>query len=213
MYYIVTKMAIYLNMKKFIFFLLCLNSLSADIIYLNGPSSSGKTTLSWALQGALPEPYLYMGIDQIIRSVPIRLNDAGTASDGFAWLPSTDPTGHPTYEVYAGPFAKKVIRTFKEMALFLDSQGYNLIIDDVSFGAEDVNEWKEVLKDCKVLYVGVHAPLEILEERERARGDRVIGCARGMYSTVHQAPAYDLEIDTHVQTVEENVAKIQKALK
>jgi chloramphenicol 3-O phosphotransferase len=36
------------------------------IIYLNGPSSSGKTTLAKALQDAFEEPFLHVGIDKII---------------------------------------------------------------------------------------------------------------------------------------------------
>ena len=35
------------------------------IIYLNGPSSSGKTTLAKALQESLEEPYLHIGIDKV----------------------------------------------------------------------------------------------------------------------------------------------------
>lgn len=37
-----------------------------QIIYLNGPSSSGKTTLAKALQHAFEEPFLHVGIDKII---------------------------------------------------------------------------------------------------------------------------------------------------
>jgi len=37
-----------------------------QIIYLNGPSSSGKTTLAKALQDVFEEPFLHVGIDKII---------------------------------------------------------------------------------------------------------------------------------------------------
>jgi chloramphenicol 3-O phosphotransferase len=46
-----------------------------DIIYLNGPSSAGKTTLARALQERLPEPYLYLSIDTLIELMPSKLND------------------------------------------------------------------------------------------------------------------------------------------
>ena len=36
-----------------------------QIIYLNGPSSSGKTTLAKALQHAFEKPFLHVGIDKI----------------------------------------------------------------------------------------------------------------------------------------------------
>ena len=182
----------------------------SQIIYLNGPSSSGKTTLAKALQQTLPDPYLHLGIDKIIGFMPKKLNDfeGGPAPLGFSWERATDPTGHPTYHIQAGPFAKKIVRTLKDIVLLLASQHYNLIIDDIAFGAIEIQSWKEILKNYRVLYVGIVTPLEILEDRERARGDRIIGSARGQYSQVHENASYDLELDTHVHTIEENVAKI-----
>jgi chloramphenicol 3-O phosphotransferase len=180
------------------------------IIYLNGPSSSGKTTVAKALQEALEEPYLHLGIDKVIGFMPKKLNnwEGGPAPLGFSWEPATDPTGHPIYQIHAGPFAKKMTQTLKDLVCLLASQGYNLIIDDVAFGAIEVEGWKQALKQYRVLYVGVVTPLEILEQRERSRGDRFLGSARGQYFKVHENVAYDLEIDTHEHTLEENVAKI-----
>lgn len=182
------------------------------IIYLNGPSSSGKTTLAKALQQSFEEPFLHVGLDKIIGFMPSKINnwEGGNAPLGFCWKPGVDPTGHPIYHVHAGPFAKKITRSLKDIALLLASQHYNLIIDDVAFGAIEVEEWKEALIIYQVLYVGVTTPLEILEERERARGDRCLGSARGQYFKVHENVEYDLEIDTHAYSVEENVEKIKR---
>lgn len=186
----------------------------SKIIYLNGPSSSGKTTLAKALQGSLEEPYLHIGIDKIIGFMPNKLNNwtGETVPEGFSWEPAKDPTGHPIYQIHAGPFAKRITRTLKDIAHLLAAQKYNLIIDDVSFGAVQVDEWKQVLKEFNVLYVGVITPLEILEERERSRGDRFLGGARGQYFKVHENVSYDLEIDTHTHSLEENLKKILELL-
>lgn len=150
----------------------------------------------------------------MIGFMPAKINnwEGGPAPLGFAWEPAKDPTGHPIYQIHAGPFAKKISRTLKDIALLLASKHYNFIIDDVAFGAVEVDEWKQTLSDCNVLYIGVVAPLEILEQREQDRGDRMLGSARGQYFKVHENVAYDLEINTHNQTLEENVAKIQEAL-
>jgi chloramphenicol 3-O phosphotransferase len=48
--------------------------------------------------------------------------------------------------------------------------------------------------------VGVHAPLDVLEARELARGDRAIGLARWQFARVHQGVAYDFEVDTSTAT-------------
>lgn len=56
------------------------------IVFLNGTSSAGKTTLAKALQASLDEPYLCMGIDHFLSSVPQRL---------FVY---TDDENHPAVE-------------------------------------------------------------------------------------------------------------------
>ena len=48
---------------------------SVQIIYLNEPSSSGKTTLAKALQHTFDEPFLHIGIDKIIGWMPEKVND------------------------------------------------------------------------------------------------------------------------------------------
>ncbi len=130
----------------------------SKIIYLNGPSSSGKTTLAKALQQSFDEPFLHLGIDKIIGFMPAKINnwEGGDAPLGFCWKPDVDPTGHPTYHVHAGPFTEKIVRSLKDIALLLASQHYNLIIDDVAFGAIEVEERKAALQSYYVLYVGVN---------------------------------------------------------
>mgnify|MGYP003342011459 CR=1 FL=1 len=55
-----------------------------QIIYLNGPSSSGKTSLVKALQDKLSQPFLHVGVDKIIGMMPAKLNDwtGGEAPEG-----------------------------------------------------------------------------------------------------------------------------------
>lgn len=142
--------------------------------------------------------------------MPDKINNwkGGLAPLGFSWIADTDPTGHPAYRIHSGSFAKKLVQSLKNIAQLLASQHYHFIIDDVAFGAIQVEEWKQALKNYSVLYVGVTAPLDILEQREKARGDRFLGGARWQYFKVHENVSYDLEIDTHTHSLEENVAKI-----
>jgi hypothetical protein len=46
--------------------------MTGTIIFLNGTSSSGKTSILRALQDRLPDPYLDMGIDRFIFMLPRR---------------------------------------------------------------------------------------------------------------------------------------------
>jgi chloramphenicol 3-O phosphotransferase len=185
-----------------------------QIIYINGPSSSGKTTLAQLLQQELDPPFLHIGIDRVIGMMPDKLNDweGGPAPLGFSWKNSTDETGHPAHEIQLGPFAKKMSDTLKEIVITLARLGHYIIIDDVAFGKEDVDKWKSALKDYNVLWIGIHTPLPILEQREKQRGNRMIGSARAQYYQVHKGAVYDLEFDTSKDSLEKIVHDIKEKL-
>jgi chloramphenicol 3-O phosphotransferase len=49
----------------------------------------------------------------------------------------------------------------------------------------------------------VHCPLAVAERRERERGDRIVGTARGQHALVHTFRTYDVDVDTSVATPQE----------
>jgi chloramphenicol 3-O phosphotransferase len=49
----------------------------------------------------------------------------------------------------------------------------------------------------------VHCPLAIAEQRERERGDRLVGTVRGQHVLVHTFRKYDADVDTSVATPQE----------
>ena len=59
--------------------------------------------------------------------------------------------------------------------------------------------------------VGLFAPLDVLEQRERDRGDREPGLARWQFDRVHRGLTYDLEIDTVQTTPLEAAHRIRSA--
>jgi chloramphenicol 3-O phosphotransferase len=185
-----------------------------QIIYINGPSSSGKTTLAQLLQQELDPPFLHIGIDRVIGMMPDKLNDweGGHAPLGFSWKNSTDETGHPVHEIQLGPFARKVSDTLKEIVITLAKLEHYIIIDDVAFGKQDVDKWRSALKSYNVLWIGIHTPLPVLEQREKQRGNRMIGSARAQYYQVHKGVVYDLEFDTSKDLSEKIVQAIKEKL-
>ncbi len=186
-----------------------------QIIYLNGPSSVGKSTLARALQEKLQNPFLIIGIDQLIFMMPEKLNDWHNSllTPGFSWQPVKDKKGKITaHKIHAGPFGKRIIQALKEIVVALAQSGHYLIIDDVSFGKEQVNEWRKTLKNFNVLWIGVVAPIKILEQREKERGDRKLGSSRWQAERVHLGVSYDLVIDTHEKNIDENVDLIQQRI-
>lgn len=185
---------------------------SMQIIYLNGPSSSGKTTLAKALQKEFDLPFLHIGIDRVIGMMPEKLNnwEGKPALLGFSWKESIDETGHRVHEIQTGPFARKMVQTLIEIVLTMAKMGHYIIIDDVSFGKCQVDIWKEALKDYKVIWIGLKAPLDILEAREKERGNRMQGSARAQYFQVHKDVIYDQEFDTSKNPLETIVRTIKE---
>ena len=66
-----------------------------------------------------------------------------------------------------------------------------------------MSEYAALLSGFTFYMVGVFAPLDVLEARERQRGDRLIGLARWQYDRVHHGKRYDLELDTSSATAPE----------
>ena len=80
-------------------------------------------------------------------------------------------------------------------------------------GVELRQVYRELLRFHDVYMVGLMAALRVLKARERARGDREIGLARGQYGLVHRGMVYDLEVDTAAATPIECARIICNALK
>ena len=181
-----------------------------DIIYLNGPSSAGKTTLARALQERLPEPYLYLSSDTLIDLMPPKVNDwSGEGSAiGYSFQKIVDAGGQTTFRVVTGEYGAKMFPAFRAMVLALARGGLKLIIDDIAFGEEPAQRWRECLRDFAVLWVGVTASAETLSAREAARGDRLIGSARDQLARVHLGVAYDLFIDTGALSIDDATERI-----
>jgi chloramphenicol 3-O phosphotransferase len=95
-------------------------------------------------------------------------------------------------------------RTFALMA----SLGHPLMVDHVLLEPEWVDDLVQVLDGHPVLFVGVRCPLAVVEQRERERGDRVVGQARGHFESVHAHASYDLEVDTSLLSPRECARRI-----
>ncbi|HEY3340539.1 MAG TPA: hypothetical protein VGK81_00920, partial [Anaerolineae bacterium] len=81
-----------------------------QIIYLNGASSAGKTTLGRALQRALPAPFLLLGMDMLVDAMPPQLNDwtGLKKTDGYSYASVPTASGVPMFELCIGPFAQRL---------------------------------------------------------------------------------------------------------
>ena len=69
-----------------------------------------------------------------------------------------------------------------------------------------MKQWGEM----DVTMVGVHCPLDALNRREGARGEREPGTAESQFHVVHAGVEYDCEIDTSAQSARECAIEIKQ---
>jgi chloramphenicol 3-O phosphotransferase len=167
------------------------------IVLLNGVGSIGKGTIAKALQAITREPFLHVEMDAFLAMLPEAYQDH---PEGLAFE-SVDVDGKAVVAVRTGPVAERALAGMRRGVAALAGAGNNLIVDEVLFGDVEteygnaVADYRRLLASYRLCVVGVFAPLEVIEARERQRGDRLIGLARGQFDLVHRGMTYDLEID------------------
>lgn len=153
---------------------------SGKIILLNGPSSSGKSTLARAVQARLDEPFWHISIDH--------LRDAGVL---------------PSARIHSGEFSWRAMRDaffngFEHSLVAYVRCGNNLIVEYIMESEAWLLRLALLLQGHDVFFVGLRCDLAELERREIARGDRALGDARRDYFTVHGYCRYDIELNSAV---------------
>lgn len=177
----------------------------AKIVLLNGVGSAGKSSIARALQTITAEPFLHVQMDAFLDMLPEALQNH---ADGFSFETVLDD-GKPSVVIRSGPVGARIMRGMRHAIAAMAGQGNNLIVDDVVFN-DEIAEYRKLLSGFDLHLVSVTAPLEVLEAREAARGDRMPGLARWQYPRVHNGTDYDLEIDTSQLTPLECARRIQQ---
>ena len=166
--------------------------MTGKIIFVNGASSSGKSTLARALQASLELPFWHYSIDHFRGTgvMPMKRIDSGD----FAWQ----------------DMREAFFDGFHRCLPALAEGGNNLIVEHIIETAAWKSRLVWLLASIDVFFVGLHCPLPELERRERRRGDRRTGEARQDDATVHAFCTYDIEIDS-TRSVDDNVEAVLAA--
>ena len=175
------------------------------VVLLHGTSSSGKTTVARAVQKLADDPWIRLGIDAFWNAIDERWMERGSrAAEGFAW--SDDAT------IVPGPVGQRLAAGMRVALAAFARTGNDVLVDDVFIERAWLDGWRRELDGIDWLLVGVMAPAHVLEERERARGNRVAGEARAQVDLIHRGIEYDLTVDTARQSPEECARAILAAL-
>lgn len=163
-----------------------------SVILLNGPSSSGKSTLAAALQAHLQEErheaYGIVSLDTYLRN-----SDA----EGIS---AQDP-------IYEEDVYDALPMMCREALQFIQS-GSHVIIDHVMTSERILLYMLDALVECTIHLVQVTCPLHELERREKLRGDRYITSAKASLDYLYPRDGYALTVDTHQM----NTAQCVKAI-
>lgn len=144
------------------------------IVFLNGTSSSGKSSIAKELLAVLEEPFFHMPVD------------------AFHAMRSRKELGPEEIQ----DMLHRTWRGYHRAVAGMAAAGNNVVVDHIFS-----EPWR--LRDCLALFpprdvvlVGVRCPLAELERREQARGDRPWGLAALQFEKVHAHGVYDVECDT-----------------
>ncbi|MBQ3706660.1 MAG: AAA family ATPase [Clostridia bacterium] len=172
------------------------------IVFLNGPSSSGKTTLSRNLQKIWPRPLYYLSYDSV---------DEHIAPFRHAQRPFSDPEkpGEALDEV------RDFLTVMTLTAAAIDRSGRDAVTDNCLFDTEDLYaETLRLTASCDTFWMRIDIDPDELSRRERERGDRTIG--KAAWQRAHLTPkedaAYDLILDGAAPS-EENARRILEAVR
>lgn len=160
--------------------------MSKKIILLNGPSSSGKSTLASTLQTIIKErtgeEYAILSIDDFLK---MTANEAIYEDDVFEISPKL---------------------CYKALEMLLVKQG--VIIDHVVTSERIFKQLTESLKSHALYLIHVTCPLHELKRREEARKNRCPGSAEASYDYLFPKGGYALTVDTFSSSAKECSLKI-----
>lgn len=160
------------------------------IILLNGPSSSGKSTLARKLQAVIgsrrDQPYALVSIDDLLPMSP------------------TEPIHEDdVFEINAALCAR-VWEALKTAP--------GVIVDHVITSERIFRQTQSLLGAYPLTLIRVICPLPLLRQREAARQDRCPGSAEASEKYLFPKEGYDLTVDTSRKTPAENALAIYEAL-
>ncbi|MFG2818265.1 chloramphenicol phosphotransferase CPT family protein [Kitasatospora sp. NPDC048365] len=160
------------------------------IIFLNGTSSSGKSSVARELLATLDGASFHLPVDAF---------HAMRSKQGYT-------------EAELPQVLRRTWMGFHRAVAGMAAAGNTVVVDHLFS-----EEWR--LADCLELFpaedvvlVGVRCPLPELERRERERGDRPQGLAARQLEPVHAHGEYDVEVDTSVLSPAECARRIKEFL-
>ena len=173
------------------------------IIFLNGVTSSGKTSIAKAMQeiAANAGKHFYIISNDMFHDL-----EAGMICYGFVEKEKADSKFEKSW--YADKYMTESIVLMYQFAAVVAGQGRNIIIDGMLFETETFIEeygqssydcMRRATEGCEVFMVEVFCPLEECRRRNIARGDRGKNQSHEQHEMMNKNIAYDFSVDTSLE--------------
>jgi chloramphenicol 3-O phosphotransferase len=162
----------------------------AQVIFLNGASSSGKSAVAKIVQSKVTDVvFLHVAEDMFFDMLP--------------------PTAHDRTDFMT--VGMRLYSAFAECVALLAAGGSHVVVDTVAWVEGSIPAFLRACEHTTVLAVGLHCDLPELRRREQQRDNRRVGQAEQQAAVVHQGWLYDLEVDTTATGTDEVAARIVEA--
>ena len=150
---------------------------NGSIIFVNGTSSSGKSTLCKALQREMDTAFWHFSSDHLIEA---GMHPLARFKDGtFTW----------------SEHRPKFFDAFHRSIAAFAHAGNNLLVEHIVESPEWAHQLAGLLAEIDVFVVSATCPANVRDSREISRRDRQIGEAIFHMPTYEFVP-HDIEIDT-----------------
>lgn len=163
------------------------------IIFLNGVTSSGKTSIVEALQKR-EDVFFYVVANDLFQEM---VGDKFLRQDYWKYL------------------SEVIIMMYHTAKLFSD-MGKNVLIDGILFERDEIKphyqQLLDILKDNPLDLVEVYCPLEICRQRNLIRGDRYERQSEEQHELMAKDIRYSLKVDTSIHSPAECAETIMKGL-
>jgi chloramphenicol 3-O phosphotransferase len=170
----------------------------SKIIFLNGCSSSGKTSIAKNIQQTSQTDWLHLGVDTISSMLPERCwtNTPTHQQNYLNLIPNHNQKG-PILDIKTTLKGQATFEVIVEFSKVLANLGNDIIIDEVLLDDSKLFKYAQALQEHTVWFIGIYCSLEILQLREQKRGDRMIGLANSQLEKVHKGiRPYDIWLNT-----------------
>lgn len=189
---------------------------TGTVIILNGPSGAGKTSIQKEFQYLMmPNLWVKTGIDSLFDAPMPTITMENMAfwqsPNPIRWVQtSQDAQGNNVITLFVGEQGEKVAYAMNSAIADYARNGCNVIVDYIAYKQEWLDDLRKKLAGIKAYYVAVDISLEVLEQREAARGTSPKGHARSHYFDVYGNRSYDLTVNSGTHSAKEIAQQLKE---